>query len=257
MSNLNFRHGGMSFLNGLIPSCNLGEFENCLYRSYPRELNTMLRSHQLQVSAVSSLEYLRSPDLYTILPDLSISGHHYVQSVCVVSNWSPEQWHKKEIKLTMKSETSVALLKILCWEYLKISPIFTLQTKKEDEPPLIELKIGDEALLATYGPTPCWDLCELWKSFTGMDYFVFALWLVSEQFQMNQPKTLQSLHQHLLESVQYGLNNPEIFNGSRPSWMPASDFKRYLLKHLNYSLSEEHQESLQLFSTLLKKYQLC
>ena len=153
-------------------------------RGVPTELNRMLLAGEIDLTLISSYEFLRHRDELRALPDFSISTLGPVYSV-MLFHWEPwEDLSGKRIALTIDSATSVQLLEVL----LKESGIDAeLVPMKPDLDTMLEgcdaaLLIGDSALIEAVqhrelgGRTPLvTDLGEAWYSLTRLP-FTFAVW---------------------------------------------------------------------------------
>jgi chorismate dehydratase len=109
---------------GRIPYANLFPIYYTLEREFdcsayefvegaPSKLNKMLREGQIDVCPSSSVEYLRNPDLYNIIDDISVSSKGKVGSVILFTRRPIETISGKKIMITDQSDTSVALLDII------------------------------------------------------------------------------------------------------------------------------------------------
>src|SRR3954463_2702837 len=78
------------------------------------ELNDLLAAGELQVSAVSAVEYARNAVQYHLLPDLAITCDGPVHSVALFSKRPIEQLGGSTVLLSASSRTSVLLLELLC-----------------------------------------------------------------------------------------------------------------------------------------------
>ena len=180
----------------------------------PTTLNKMLFRNELDLGFVSSHEYAAHPELYRILPHLSISATGPVGSVFLFSKLDPESLSGKAVLLSSLSQTSVALVKIILEEYFQVFPQYLSGTVTSDGslPANLEaeniqavLAIGDNALrLRESGLFPVkLDLSEVWQQKTGLP-FVFAVWAVREEFCQKDPDTIQQIQDELLRCVQQG-----------------------------------------------------
>ncbi len=85
-------------------------------RGVPTELNRQLLGGDIDLTLVSSVEFLRHRDLLRALPDFSIATLGPVYSV-MLFHWGPwEGLSGKKIALTTDSATSVELLRVLLRE---------------------------------------------------------------------------------------------------------------------------------------------
>ncbi len=153
-------------------------------RGVPTELNRMLLNGEIDLTLISSYEFLRHSDELKALPDFSISTLGPVHSV-MLFHWEPwDDLSGKRIALTTDSATSVQLLKVLLKES-GIEAEFVPMTPNLDT--MLEgcdaaLLIGDGALIEAVEPrkisgrTPLvTDLGEAWYGLTRLP-FTFAVW---------------------------------------------------------------------------------
>ncbi len=153
-------------------------------RGVPTELNRMLLGGDIDLTLISSYEFLRRSDELKALPDFSISTLGPVYSV-MLFHWEPwDDLSGKRIALTTDSATSVQLLKVLLKEsgidaeFVAMEPDLDLMLEQCDA----ALLIGDSALIEAVEPrqisgrTPLvTDLGEAWYALTRLP-FTFAVW---------------------------------------------------------------------------------
>ena len=153
-------------------------------RGVPTELNGQLLNGEIDLTLVSSIEFLRHRDRLRALPDFSIATLGPVYSV-MLFHWEP--WEKltdKKIALTTDSATSVQLLKVLLSgtdidaEFVPMAPDLDTMLGSCDA----ALLIGDVALQeavakrAVNGRKPrVTDLGRAWYDLTKLP-FTFAVW---------------------------------------------------------------------------------
>lgn len=140
----------------------------------PAALNAALLDGDLDVSAMSSIEYARNADRLELLPVASISAAGAVDSIQVFSRVPFEQM--RSVAVTPHSATSVALLRVLVGPEVMFTP---LTSPPADTLGTVDgvLLIADEALhglRAGFAPIHT-DLGELWRNLTGLP-MVFAVW---------------------------------------------------------------------------------
>lgn len=247
----------INFLNGLVPDY---KFESDLFEKVyglPSELNQQLREGQLDISPVSSMEYMLNSSKYKILPGLCISAYKEVETVGVFSSFSPRDWDGKKIYLSGASLTSKYLLQILCKKYLKVSPIFIDQdmsvADSEDFHDIITkvdgiLLIGDRVF--EFQNSFDWkfnDLATLWYDFTSLP-FVFALWLVRNEYADNNSDLVSKIHYKQLESVTAGLDSLEEIYSMDSKSLSLSQFKNFLENVMNYQMSPFELSAMKRFS---------
>ncbi len=208
-----------------------------LVKGNPALLNRLIRLGEIDVGIISSAEYIENFSHYYIIPNLSISSYGRVHSVVLVSDEEVE--HLENIVLSEESKTSNLLLKVISKEFWKKEIIFL--DKKSTTGRTGYLFIGDKALKNKGRYRYVIDLSEEWYKYTGLP-FVFALWCVREEFYRKKPETVKDFYKKLIKSVR-GYKNQHL----------DEETKLYL-NNLDFSLKEEHIESLKKFSYFLKKY---
>jgi len=219
---------------------------------HPSQLNARLRSGEIDICPSSSIEYARNPDLYLILPDLSISSNGSVRSVLLFTRQPIEFLNGASIALTGESETSIALLKILL--SLRYSFNNSFYHAESSEQNLAGghdalLLIGDRALKESLQGRAghVYDLGELWFQFTGLP-FVFALWLLREDALRDSPQEVYLLHERLVRSKQKALQNFEQIAATlkQNDWTSSSFLINYW-SIISYDLTKSHIAGLKLF----------
>jgi chorismate dehydratase len=210
------------------------------------ELNDLLATGALQVSAVSAVEYARNAALYHLLPDLAITCDGPVHSVALFAKCPLEELTGCTVLLSASSRTSVLLLELLCRHRWGIAPRFA--TARAEAPDLASLAalphegvlvIGDAALhLSTQSVYPFRvDLGEEWKAWTGLP-FVFAVWAARRDA---PGRPVRAIHQRLLESRTWGLAHLDELAGAaaRNTGVNETVCRAYL-GDLDYALSCRH-----------------
>jgi chorismate dehydratase len=223
----------------------------------PAELNGRLCRGEVEVSAISSVEYGRNFRQYLLLPHLSISTAGDVGSVLFFSRIPFAGLSGKEVLLSAASATSAALLKVLLYELFGARPLYRTARVADGLPEGAYglLAIGDEALrLRATGRYPYFlDLGRAWYELTGLP-FVFGVWAVRRSFYENHPGEVQAMHQALVESKAWGLAGlPDICRqASRVVNMTAGDLRDYF-NFLNYDFDAGQQEGLTAFFGYLQR----
>jgi len=218
----------------------------------PAELNARLRSGDIALCPSSSIEYARNPELYLILPDLSISAVGPVKSVLLFSRVPIESLDGAAIGLTTESETSVALLKILLSRRYSFMNTFNQSSGTLDEV-LAEneamLLIGDAALRSAVSHSGGYqyDLGELWREFTGHP-FVFALWLIREDAFDQAADEYYLLRNRLINAKLAAVGDYERIAGllKGNNWTNPELLINYW-KTISYDLSPSHVDGLRLY----------
>lgn len=210
------------------------------------ELNDLLATGALQVSAVSAVEYARNAAAYHLLPDLAITCDGPVHSVALFAKRPLEELTGGTVLLSASSRTSVLLLELLCRHRWGIAPQFaTARAEAADLasvralPHEAVLVIGDAALhLSTQSAYPVRvDLGEEWKAWTGLP-FVFAVWASRRDAPAG---AVSAIHQRLLESRAWGLAHlDELAAAAASNTGVAESVCRAYLGDLDYTLSYRH-----------------
>jgi len=170
--------------------------------AYPRELNRMMESGELDMSPISAAAFAGIDDRAVLLSDFCLSSVGYVGSVVLRSKVPIEELDRKRVGMTRASETSVILLKIILQRYYNLDPRYETT---EPNPYLRDLDaaliIGNEAMAPVHEPVSfSYDLGELWLRKTGFPV-VFAVFAVQDQAVQAQKKNVdrvvQSYHRSL------------------------------------------------------------
>jgi chorismate dehydratase len=213
---------------------------------YPSACADRLRDGEVDAGIVSSIEYLRIPDL-RIVPGLCIASPKRVRSVVILSKVPPEQI--RSLALDTSSRTSVVLAQLLLRERYGVSPAVT--DMAPDLPAMLEandaaLMIGDMAMRAPRQGLFVLDLAEEWHTWTGLP-FVFALWLVRQD--APDLPTPGGVAPFFHKSLEIGLAQlPAIIDEARRTigWTKL-ELREYLTENISYTLGEAERESLALF----------
>ncbi len=153
-------------------------------RGVPTELNRQLLDGEIDLTLVSSIEFLRHRHVLRALPDFSIATLGPVYSV-MLFHWEPwENLTGKKVALTTDSATSVQLLKVLLKgtvinaEFVPMAPALDAMLERCDA----ALLIGDVALQEAVAKRPVngkrpliTDLGKAWYDLTRLP-FTFAVW---------------------------------------------------------------------------------
>ncbi len=210
------------------------------------ELNDLLAAGELDVSAVSAVEYARNAAMYHLLPDLAITCDGPVHSVALFSRRPVTELNDATILVSASSRTSVLLLQLLCRHRWKIEPRSAVVRAEAADlsnlaalPHDAVLVIGDAALLlAAQQRYPCFtDLGQAWKEWTGLP-FVFAVWAARRAVPV---AAAQALHGRLLASRAWGLEHLDLLaaEAAQDTGVPEATCRAYF-GDLDYALSYRH-----------------
>ena len=219
----------------------------------PAELNRLLLAGEIDVCPSSSIEYAYHPNLYSILPQLSISSIGAVASVLLFSPVPIANLAGCVIRLSSESATSVNLLKILIRQLFGLSCTYeTVQSGmiNAEERSSALLLIGDSALKSSLEKTApyVYDLGELWYSWTGYP-FVFALWLCRNE--VAEDCELKKLSLQLVEAKErVSVQLEQIAADAKEAgWMGRDRLLAYWRDNISYQLDERAKAGLMLYYT--------
>jgi chorismate dehydratase len=234
------RLGIVSYTNVAPLHWQLTPWEHAQFvRGVPTELNYMLLEGAIDLTLISSIEFIRHRDKLRALPDFSVATLGPVQSV-MLFHWEP--WEKlsgKKIAVTTDSATSVELLKILLRE-TNISGEFI--PMKPDLDTMLEscdaaLLIGDTALKEAIAKRTIHiqvpqqtDLGAAWYTLTKLP-FTFAVWASRKD---NPPSKM--FVDKLRDAREYGLghlSDVAEFEAKQLS-LPKNIIQRYLANFRYY-----------------------
>jgi chorismate dehydratase len=182
----------------------------------PAHLNRLMSEEELDMSAVSSIEYARNHSRYYLVPDLAIGSRGPVQSVLLLSRLPLAQLEGKSILISSQTHTSAALLRILLSRHLGLRPLLetgdVTQRLRENRPPAAFLAIGDEALRLRQHPEYPYslDLGHAWMQWTGLP-FIFGVWVVSRRSAETRGRALRQGCRTLLAAKDWGVRNIDFF----------------------------------------------
>jgi len=208
-----------------------------IVEGHPAELVKLLREGKIDAGIVSSVEYFFNPELYYVLPNVSISSRGKVCSVLLLSKKPIEEVRK--VRITSRSLTSRYLLFYILKEVYRIE--FNEVSEGEDA----LLSIGDDALRLKDSYPFVYDLGEEWFRKTGLP-FVFALFLVRKDIDRVEASRL---HKALLDSLKNFFSD---VNLGRLGKLKNCNVE-YLSTCIDYSLTDEHLRSLKKFFTFMEK----
>jgi len=144
----------------------------------PSECARLLHAHETDVGLIPSIEYLRGPVPYVIVPGPAVTSRGAVASVAIYTRRDPKDI--RTIAMDTSSRTSVALATVMLRrrfgvtaEAVPMSPDLEAMLARADA----ALVIGDTALFIDHESIGARkiDLGEEWTAMTGLP-FVYACW---------------------------------------------------------------------------------
>ncbi len=208
-----------------------------------------LKAGTSDIGIIPAATYASIPGL-VILPDVAIAAQNAVRSILLVSKVPLEQI--RTVAADTSSRTSVALLHVLFSKFWGGDREFIPMPPKLDD--MLDrcdaaLLIGDAALVVDRSKYLTWDLAEEWRSATGKP-FVFAFWAVRMKA-LGEMRRGLDLGQVFRASRDHGLEPASIAQLAR-EWAPRlglseADVISYLTENIDYELSAQNREGLELF----------
>jgi chorismate dehydratase len=204
------RVGHIQFLNclpiywGLVRSDAILDVD--LIKDSPDRLNEALVAGDLDISAISLVEYLRHADELLVLPELAVGSDGPVLSVNLTSQVPLRELAGGRVALGSSSRTSVLLARMWLDQVHGVRPEYV--TCPPDLPQMMReaqaaVLIGDPALRARYEAPrhglDVYDLGEVWREWSGLP-MVFAVWAVRRDFARANPGLVKDVHESFLAS---------------------------------------------------------
>jgi chorismate dehydratase len=223
----------------------------------PSECARLLHDGSIDVGLIPSIEYLRGPGPYALVPGPAVTSRGPVASVAVYTRVEPKDI--RSIAMDSSSKTSVALATVMLRRSFGVAP------EAVSMPPDLEsmlaradaaLIIGDYALFldpqsaihnqsAIRNPQSAiqkFDLGELWTESTGLP-FVYAFWTGWPD--AVTPDDVDALQQARDEGVAHAEDVARAYYPDDPASQAVA--ARYLRDNIRYFLGQEELEGLQTF----------
>ncbi|MGE0884267.1 MAG: menaquinone biosynthetic enzyme MqnA/MqnD family protein [Blastocatellales bacterium] len=227
----------------------------------PSRCAAMLAAGQCEIALIPVIEYQRIPGL-RIIPDIAVASKNKVRSVLIAARCPLKE--VRQMTLDTSSRTSQTLIKILLARRYGINPVFTerMPVAEANYENMLDacdaaMVIGDPAMrLAASADqigVKIYDLAQEWREMTGLP-FVFAVWVVREEFCDNSAQLADDFLAAKLEGVQ---KIEEIAaQYSKQLGFPIDDLLDYLRENVNYDLDTDNIAGLRRYFELAKEYNL-
>jgi len=229
-----------------------------LISDVPTRLNNMMREGMLDVSLISSFEYVAAPGKYLIYKDFCLASTGYVNSVLLISKKDIEELNGANIGVSSSSATCANLIKIILKEFYGFSNEFYQISYRKGFDIFLKnsdaiLLIGDEALkFIDHDKYKVYDLSHLWNEKTGYPV-VFAIIAINIESAKIHESTLELIFKKFRESYEIFKNHPEeIAEFSRRNSKLAINFTKYF-SNIEYTFSAELKEGLIHYYRMLEK----
>lgn len=255
--------GQINFLNCLPVNYSFRTWglENIvLSDGYPSLINQLMEDQQIHIAPISSIEYLKNQDKYSLIDTISISSFGEAGSVVLFSNFEFNELEGKKIGIPYTSATSIALLKVLLQENkINLNNVkFSLHKYETGLDEMLKgdydavLFIGDPALVANIQYQDKflkYDLGKLWFDKTGYP-MVFGTWVAQSDWKICYGDDFDRISFLLNKAVDAGLNmylNEIIELAAESLKLEKIHIKKYLRDNINYTFTDQHKHSLKLF----------
>jgi chorismate dehydratase len=218
----------------------------------PSTCATLLHDGEIDLGMIPSIEYLRGPGPYRIVPDLGIMSDGDVASVALFTRVPLRA--VRTIGLDTSSRTSAVLTQVLCREAWDIDPTF--EAVPPDAAARVEehdaaLLIGDPALFLDHeaaGLTKI-DLGAEWTRMTGLP-FVWAFWAgPPDAIDANGIAALQQARDR-------GTNDSDAIADAYCGRSRAEACRRYLRENIKYRLGDRETQGLRRYYELAARHGL-
>ncbi|MFT5198095.1 MAG: chorismate dehydratase [Planctomycetota bacterium] len=240
----NLRIGSVPYLVGRPLDQGLDQEPGIEYfQDVPSRLVERLRSGDLDVALVSSIELFRMPG-YTYIPDLAVGTRGMVSSVQVFLRRPLDEI--EVIAMDPASRTSQALVQIMLADRQEGPPKYLfpgLDENQRDLPAGAWLSIGDSALRNFHAGTHnVFNPSAAWVRSTGLP-FVFAAWIVRPGLDITPYLPIfHAAHERGMQAI------PELAKKAGKAWdLPAAICQDYLSRECVYNLGSEMSTALEAF----------
>jgi chorismate dehydratase len=176
---MSIRLGAVTYLNARPLVYGLQHSDRFEIRyDIPSECARLLHAHEIDLGLIPSIEYLRGPVPYALVPGPAVISRGRVASVAIYTRRDPRDI--RTIAMDTSSRTSVALAAVLLKRQFNVTaepapmaPDLAAMLERADA----ALSIGDTALFLDHAAVGARkiDLGEEWTSLTGLP-FVYACW---------------------------------------------------------------------------------
>lgn len=220
----------------------------------PSECARLLHDGAIDVGLIPSIEYLRGPQPYALVPGPAVTSRGPVASVALYTRVEPGD--VRSVAMDSSSRTSVALATVMLRRFFGVSPeAVSMAPNLESMLARADaaLIIGDIALFLNppfdsplaQGGQPAIqkiDLGELWTSMTGLP-FVYAFWAGWPE--VVTPEDAEALRHARDEGVSHADQVARAYYPGDPAREAVA--ARYLRDNIRYLLGHEELEGLRTF----------
>jgi chorismate dehydratase len=220
----------------------------------PARLVERLRSGEIDVALVSSIELFRQPG-YRFLDGLAVAGRGFVASVQVFLRKPLEEI--RNVAMDPASRAAATLVRVMLAEREPAAPTY-LECERDQDPRSLEadawLRIGDRALQEYHEPNALsvFNPSQAWTEHTGLP-FIFATWIVRPGVDLTP--WLDAFHRARERGE---ARRPEFAAQASQLWnLPPEAAREYLLEECVYEPGPAMHEALRTFRDRAAALSLC
>jgi len=211
----------------------------------PSECARLLHAHEIDVGLIPSIEYLRGPRAYGLVPGPAVTSRGPVASVAIYTRRDPRDI--RSIAMDTSSRTSVALATIVLRREFRIAPLPIPMAPDVDAMLAAAdaaLVIGDTALVFDHEAAGLLkiDLGGMWTAGVGLP-FVYAFWTAWPG--AVEPEDAALLQRARDEGVARSDDVAAAYYPDDPALQAVA--RRYLRDNIRYFLGAEEIEGLTTF----------
>lgn len=218
----------------------------------PSELNRLLQTGELDLSAISSFSYGQNANDYVLLPELSVGSVGNVNSILLFMKEPIARKRPETIAVTTTSATSVNLLKIMMTlhfecnpEYVPAAPDLGKMLETSDA----ALIIGDPAIQASWQDQGLYvlDLGQLWNAWTGLG-MTYAVVAARREVALIDPESVNKVYKALKASKEYNkVNLGPLIDQACLQLGGVSTYWEMYFHSLQFDFGSKLQEGLKLY----------
>jgi chorismate dehydratase len=218
----------------------------------PSQLNAAMAEGAIDIGPISSFAYGEHVSDYLLLPNMSVSAYHQVQSILLFHRRPLAELSGAAIALPTTSATSVHLLKIILQKFYQAEPVYHFMApvlKEMLETSDAALLIGDHAIRESWENHGLMvtDLAAEWNRLTG-HWMSFAVCAVRKQAAEQRPALVERIYHAFMESKQRALSDlAPLVQDARNSVGGTDAFWEKYFSSLIYEFGPEQQKGLKLF----------
>ncbi len=216
----------------------------------PARCAEMLANREVDAALVPVIESQRIPNI-EMIPGVCVGSRSAVRSVVLVTRRNNLK-KVERVALDNSSRTSVALVKIIFREFLKVEPEW--ETSDPDLKSMLlhadaALIIGDPAMKTPRDQFRVFDLATLWHEFTGLG-FVFAMWMARTE----SASAVRSID--FAAARDEGLAHLDDISASYETQVELTreEIREYLTNNIAFTMDKEMKKGMNLFFELAQKH---